>query len=593
MKLSQTKPVAIEVASEQSENLQLKVGSKNPVCFVAMPIRPKEHPDHAHFRDLYEHFIRAPISALGYDVVRSDEIQKSGAITREVINHLANSALVIADLTDLNANVFYELGVRHALLGHGTIMIIDTSRTPTIPFDIHAYRVIPFEPTMSGLGQLQSKLAAFVTVARETPQAARDNPVHDALPVLPARVVDVAMTSDSAALRAEVASLKKQLDRLQSSAAIVGSDPSDSVDAIRQALEEAQTGTSPMVLLKDAHDAMTAGDQTKFLEIVYSAVQRRSLRLSSDSWIELVQFATMLGMSEISGHVLDFACDLYPSDSNLRRARLQHLAHSQLTDDRARAKSELAKEVGLQFGDDGPKLPDSLSRTDFTDLALLLDIFYREDLHEEALAITRPLVAKNPRACISNMVHARVLCSLRQDAEGLEYHRRAIMCPDADDEAIRWYANELHNRGRRADACEVYLLACTYDPSDPNLFSHAADEMSALVTQRRSAEDDQRSLPSGITTDDVKSLVCASLGCNAARQDIFIRCRDACRRVSIDLAEVQVAVQNEPGFLAASGRRGIAEHLYGRFRTSITHPDASEVRPSGSSPKSGESALGS
>src|SRR5690606_24420788 len=65
---------------------------------------------------------------------RTDRDFFSGLITQDMFDYLEFSRLVLADITSLNANVFYELGIRHTLRESGTIIV----RQPgvTLPFDI-------------------------------------------------------------------------------------------------------------------------------------------------------------------------------------------------------------------------------------------------------------------------------------------------------------------------------------------------------------------------------------------------------------------------------------------------------------------------
>jgi hypothetical protein len=130
-------------------------------CFVVMSIGKPGTELYAHFRAIFNQ-IKPIIERHGYSVVRADDVQKSGAITRDIVTRLGESDLVIADLTDLNPNVFYELGVRHALRGVGTVMILDEKRTPEIPFDLSAYRVIKFAGELTGIDLLARTLDSFL-----------------------------------------------------------------------------------------------------------------------------------------------------------------------------------------------------------------------------------------------------------------------------------------------------------------------------------------------------------------------------------------------------------------------------------------------
>ncbi len=75
----------------------------------------------------------------GYKALRADQISEPGLITSQVIQHVIDDPLVIADLTDRNPNVFYELAIRHALR-KPLIQII--KRGEQIPFDVAGTRTI-------------------------------------------------------------------------------------------------------------------------------------------------------------------------------------------------------------------------------------------------------------------------------------------------------------------------------------------------------------------------------------------------------------------------------------------------------------------
>jgi len=75
----------------------------------------------------------------GYKAIRADEIDKPGLITSQVIQHVVSDALVVADLTERNPNVFYELAIRHALRKPLVQLI---RKGDSIPFDVAGTRTI-------------------------------------------------------------------------------------------------------------------------------------------------------------------------------------------------------------------------------------------------------------------------------------------------------------------------------------------------------------------------------------------------------------------------------------------------------------------
>jgi hypothetical protein len=59
--------------------------------------------------------INPAVAECGFDTLRADQISEPGLITPQVIRHVINDPLAIADLSGPNPNVFYELAIRHAI----------------------------------------------------------------------------------------------------------------------------------------------------------------------------------------------------------------------------------------------------------------------------------------------------------------------------------------------------------------------------------------------------------------------------------------------------------------------------------------------
>ena len=178
-----------------------------------MPIRKEGTEEFQYFRALHDTVITPALKELAYEVTRADDVASVGSIAADVVRRLATADIVIADLTDLNPNVFYELGIRHALRGQGTIMIVDKNRTD-IPFDLKPYRVIEFTSDLRGIEKLRTSLVTFVrAIQGEVPDPSKDNPVHDYLPSLPLDIYSNVQGSIEGELREEIARLRDYLRR--------------------------------------------------------------------------------------------------------------------------------------------------------------------------------------------------------------------------------------------------------------------------------------------------------------------------------------------------------------------------------------------
>lgn len=130
----------------------------NKKCFVIMPFSGSTSCTEAQWTEAFENCIKPGIENAGFDYVCKRSEPVVGSIIEEVLDDLNRSDLVVADLTDRNPNVYYELGVRHALRD-STILI--AQRLSDIPFDLRPYATHVYDwTTRKGRatfgGQMQS-----------------------------------------------------------------------------------------------------------------------------------------------------------------------------------------------------------------------------------------------------------------------------------------------------------------------------------------------------------------------------------------------------------------------------------------------------
>ena len=109
------------------------------LCFVISPIGDADSETRKRSEQVLNYVVRPAVTSCGYKAVRADEIDKPGMITSQVIQHVVNDDLVVADLTERNPNVFYELAIRHALR-KPLVQII--RKGEAIPFDVAGTRTI-------------------------------------------------------------------------------------------------------------------------------------------------------------------------------------------------------------------------------------------------------------------------------------------------------------------------------------------------------------------------------------------------------------------------------------------------------------------
>lgn len=153
--------------------------NQTPTCFVIMPFGKQGSIEYQQNLKIYRQMIKPVVEICGYKCIRADELEHFGNITRDIIEHLYTADLVVADLSGKNANVFYELGVRHALFSCGTIPIIREGES--LPFDIANYRIIFYPKELRDQASFKKELKNRIRAFNRPQNSRSDNPVHEIL----------------------------------------------------------------------------------------------------------------------------------------------------------------------------------------------------------------------------------------------------------------------------------------------------------------------------------------------------------------------------------------------------------------------------
>ncbi len=117
-----------------------------PLCFVLMPFGKKDAGGGLaiDFDKVYENLIKPAVINAGLEPLRADEEDSGGIIHKPMFERLVLCDFAVADLTLANANVFYELGVRHAAKSRTTVLLFAEGHG-RLPFDVNQLRAIPYE----------------------------------------------------------------------------------------------------------------------------------------------------------------------------------------------------------------------------------------------------------------------------------------------------------------------------------------------------------------------------------------------------------------------------------------------------------------
>ena len=111
------------------------------------------------FDEVYEFLIKAPLEEHGYEVHRADDLLNQNNILQDIVSGIIESDLIIADLSQSNANVYYEVGLAHA---SGKKVVLLTQDIDEVPFDLRSYRIVAYSTHFSKMNEAQCVMRDLV-----------------------------------------------------------------------------------------------------------------------------------------------------------------------------------------------------------------------------------------------------------------------------------------------------------------------------------------------------------------------------------------------------------------------------------------------
>jgi len=152
-------------------------------------VKPDGRGGSVDFDAVYGQLVAPAICDAGLDPLRADQELVGGLIHKPMYERLILADYAVADLTTPNANVFYELGVRHAVRPFSTVLV--SADVKRVPFDLAPDRVLPY--SLDGAGRpahLAADRAALVRALEEARESTTDSPVFQLIGDLPRPQID-------------------------------------------------------------------------------------------------------------------------------------------------------------------------------------------------------------------------------------------------------------------------------------------------------------------------------------------------------------------------------------------------------------------
>lgn len=136
---------------------------KNPnenICFVMMPFGDP-------FDDYYNELYKPAIEEVDFIPKRADSLFRPSPIIKDIWEYINKSKILIADITDLNGNVMYELGLAHAI---AKPVIIISDSIENVPFDLRFLRILIYDKRKPKWGEnLKEKIKKSINEIIESP----------------------------------------------------------------------------------------------------------------------------------------------------------------------------------------------------------------------------------------------------------------------------------------------------------------------------------------------------------------------------------------------------------------------------------------
>ncbi len=126
----------------------MKIDDRRPNAFIAMQFSEP-------YNEVYRDAIRPLVAEIGFEPFRVDEAAGPGIILNDIWGRITEASVVIAEVSEPNPNVYYEVGVAHALRKPSVLL---AQRGTKLPFDLGPHRCIFYDNSIPGRARLLDAL---------------------------------------------------------------------------------------------------------------------------------------------------------------------------------------------------------------------------------------------------------------------------------------------------------------------------------------------------------------------------------------------------------------------------------------------------
>lgn len=455
-------------------------------AYVIMPYGNAEPELKKEFDKVFRFLIRTAVETYDpqIELIRQDYTGEGGYIISNIIENLSSCDLVIADISMLNWNVAYELGIRHTFSKSHTILLCNDKTV--LPFDVQHLNVIlyPRDTWMDDIDAVSDRIVQSIKNSMKTNHC--DSPVHLKFPALPDSLTDVlggenaAEQSRIAELTAENQLLTKEVEGLRQKLENAGLDANTSDNKTKGLMQLFVTAAQNRDLVSDTavnrlRELEKEKDYEEFARFLAKVLENGYLDETDCKNVYLI--CRRLGIPDITKQYIQIAVTFYPESEELQGYLAYEYSNDYREKDRAQtiANDMLGvKRVNGKF----ELVPKVRSRRM---LASFFDVYLHLKKYEEIIEIGKLLHSSTPSyrsmilRNISNaalklenigLAHAAVSRAIHQEpTDDLNYHSLYLYYSNRHDNNAAYEALENALNCDRTDTDYYHLLAgriCDY-----------------------------------------------------------------------------------------------------------------------------------
>lgn len=454
-------------------------------CFVIMPFGSSSPEFKKKFDGVYKGIIVPAVQEAGYEPIREDISATPGSIPKSIVKKLAESQVVIADLTGINPNVFYELGIRHVFSKSGTVLII--SKGETIPFDNASHRVIQYTNELADLDDIHQQITTAI-ISRENNIENADNIVHDTFPQFPIDMVSFFEQSmqDNRynELQKSLSTLtkeNKQLRAMLASQGIIDNTTNVRIQrSVKEIISEARFALqkSGKEVLIHMHQLIGSNEIDKFLDYLEDVMEAGYL--TEDDYLQIHSLCEASDYLPLELAIMERAFDLFPSSNAIARTLSDVYTRMPLQETKLKGVRIIENILGVKEvnGKYVLTVANTNKNIDKYNLSALFNAYVRLDLYERTISVCEscealdlplmPLIIRNKAAAYGEL---KIIDKAR------EAYKTLLQMDYYDDTNHAFYASFLGDIGEYINAYHEREIAAILDKNDPARFINLAIEI--------------------------------------------------------------------------------------------------------------------